>query len=186
MKFETVVLYFGKPICRLSKQFVLNANPVFKPFVSWLDLHEPFGNQCQQVLEYKTQACARSCRWERVGSVDAEISVLQGRTTHRNQCIHIFWFKVARYFLADSCFKSPSKPCSPSVPSEIWEVSAKSFAQFLKVNQHWIILFHRDYQLKHLEWGCTCLVEPPTMQGCGTIYIKQVSLESCWLSQYSA
>ena len=38
-------------------------------------------------------------------SANAEISVLQGRITHRNQCIHIFWCKVARYFLADSCFK---------------------------------------------------------------------------------
>ena len=34
-------------------------------------------------------------------SADAEILVLQGRTTHRNQCIHILCFKVARYFLAD-------------------------------------------------------------------------------------
>ena len=42
-------------------------------------------------------------------SADAEISVLQGRTTHRNQFIHIFLSKVARYFLADSCLKSPSK-----------------------------------------------------------------------------
>ena len=30
------------------------------------------------------------------GSADAEITVLQGRTTHRNQCINIFYFKVAR------------------------------------------------------------------------------------------
>ena len=29
------------------------------------------------------------------------------------------------------------------------------------MNRHWIVLFHRDYQLKYLEWGCACLVEPP-------------------------
>ena len=100
-------------------------------------------------------------------------AVLQGRTTHTNQCIHIFWFKVARYFLADSCFNSPSKPCISSAQSKIRWVSAKSFAQFSKVNQHWIILFHRDYQLDSLEWGGTCLVEPPTIQG------REIGRASC-------
>ena len=56
------------------------------------------------------------------------ISVLQGRTTHRIQCIHIFWFKVARYFLADSCFKNLFKSCNSSVQRKIQGVSCRSFA----------------------------------------------------------
>ena len=43
------------------------------------------------------------------------------------------------------------------------------------MKQHWIILFHHDYQLEHLEWGYTILVEPRAMQGRGTKYIKQDS-----------
>ena len=93
---------------------------------------------------------------------------------------------VARYVLADACFNRPSRPCNLSVQRKIQGVSVKCFAQFLKVNQHWIIPFHHDYQLNYLEWGCTRLVEPPIMQGCGTIHINPVSLESCWLLQYSA
>ena len=61
-------------------------------------------------------------------SDDAEISVLQGRTHHRNQSIHICQFKVARYFLADSCLNRPSKPCKLSVQRKIQGVSVECFA----------------------------------------------------------
>ena len=108
-------------------------------------------------------------------------SPLQARTSKKNYRTG----PSKRYDLADSCFKSPSKPCNLSLQRKLQGVSVKSLHSFLKVNDHWSILFHHDYQLNYLEWG-TCLVEPPIMQGCGTIHIKQVSLESCWLLQYSA
>ena len=78
---------------------------------------------------------------------------VQGKITHRNQYIHIFWFKVARYFPVDFCFESPSKPCNSSAQRKIQGVSVKSFAQFCNANQHWTVLFHHDYQLKHLKWA---------------------------------
>ena len=89
-------------------------------------------------------------------SADAEISVLQGRRTHRNQCIHIFWFKVARYFLADSCFKSPYKPCNSSAQSKNRGVSAKSLHNFWKWTS--IELFPFIVIISSITWNEAALV----------------------------
>ena len=73
----------------------------------------------------KTQICARS------GWADAEISPLQVRTEW-NQYISIFWFKVGRLFLADSCGKNVCKSCYSSDEKKLQVVLVKRLAQFFK------------------------------------------------------
>ena len=65
--------------------------------------------------------------------------------------------------------------------------STKEYGIFFESKPALKFFSNHDDQLKHLEWGYSFWdkSESTTMQGRGTNYIQQVSLESYWLLQYS-
>ena len=118
----------------------------------------------------KTQICARS------RSADAEISPLQVRRTEWNQYISIFWFKVGRLFLADSCGKNVCKSCYSSDEKKLQVVLVKRLAQLFKRTSI-EFFFITIISLSTWNEATNILDQPLTMHGSGTIILNRFPLQ---------